>query len=657
MYEDCIEKFSCNRYPNGCSEECYLTLGCPEINPSDRIVEGPAGRDGLNGKDLEFQWIYTDTEIRLAVRVKGTEQWFYSPSLIGPQGEQGKQGKQGERGPQGIQGFRGAPGLNGKDGVSPIIETIENASGFRVEITDAEGTKKLQLKHGISPDVVTSEDEEGFNVEITDSQGKESFKLKHGISSEIDVEDTSGGHKVIITDKNGTKEILLTDGKDAVSPIVSMNKENGIITIRVEDAEGVKEESVKEGITEHNVPEFIGTLENPVDFSDLFETIASDRYHTGFCILGGYFKVTDWDKNDLGVKHWQEIFPTSSGVILHYLDTILVTYTYRNTPLSALDSQIEFTFIVGDTLYNLYGFVSHGIIDEYGSSKIVFSSELNNYYKKTETYSKKETDTKISEVVANGLTDYYKKAETYSKEETKAEISGTVTNALTDYYKKTETYTRGETETKIAEAVAELGKLDIEVVDSLPANAETNKIYLVAQDRVNPDVYDEYLYINNAWERIGTTAMSIGTQILNLVGTEDNPVDFQELFNAVERGGSFYLSGYVKCDDNGTSVVKHLSELLTYGTWYDAKYLCNYLIFDQDPKFGYISLIEAMGSNKPRYYRFAICEEANSPFNNHRQGISLEESSIVACELVRDRDLREYVDSALGDVEELLKEV
>lgn len=497
MYEDCIEKFSCNRYPNGCSKECYLALGCSEINPNDRIIEGPAGRDGLDGKDLEFQWIYTDTEIRLAVRVKGTEQWFYSPSLIGPQGEVGKTGPQGDQGPQGNQGPQGTPGING---VSPIIETKANANGFTVEITDAKGKKELQLKHGVSPDIVTTEDAEGFNVEITDYKGKESFKLKHGKSSEIDVEDTSDGHKVIITDKNGTKEILVMDGKDAVSPVIDMSKEDGVITIRVEDAEGVKEESV----------------------------------------------------------------------------------------------------------------------------------ELNDYYKKTETYSKSETDTKISETVANNLTSYYKKTETYSK---------------------------GETETKIAEAVAELGKLDIEVVDSLPVNAETNKIYLVAQDRVNPDVYDEYLYINNAWERIGTTAMSIGTQILNLVGTEDNPVDFQELFNTVEKGGSFYLSGYVKCDDNGASVVKHLSELLTYGTWHDAKYLCNYLIFDQDPKFGYISLIEAMGANKPRYYRFAIYEESNNQFDSHRQGISLDESSIVSCELVRDKDLYEYVDSTLGDIEDLLKEV
>ena len=135
MYEDCIEKFNCNRYPNGCSIYCYRSLGqhesnanpncyqvktcCPEtvtVFPQDRIYEGPAGRDGLDGKDLEFKWIYTDTEVRLAVREKGTETWYNSPSLIGPQGEQGIQGLQGEKGPKGDTGNIGPQGPQGPEG-------------------------------------------------------------------------------------------------------------------------------------------------------------------------------------------------------------------------------------------------------------------------------------------------------------------------------------------------------------------------------------------------------------------------------------------------------------------------------------------------------------------------------------------------------------
>lgn len=96
-----------------------MTSCCPEtftLFPLDRIFEGPAGRDGINGKDLEFKWVYTDTEVRLGVRVKGTETWYYSQSLIGPRGEQGEQGIQGERGPKGDAGMRGIQGPKGDKG-------------------------------------------------------------------------------------------------------------------------------------------------------------------------------------------------------------------------------------------------------------------------------------------------------------------------------------------------------------------------------------------------------------------------------------------------------------------------------------------------------------------------------------------------------------
>lgn len=150
-----------------------------------------------------------------------------------------------------------------------------------------------------------------------------------------------------------------------------------------------------------NVPAFIGTQENPIDFSNLFEGIESDRYHTGFCILGGYFKATDWDGNDLGVKHWSEIFPGSLGVIVKNIDTILVTYVYRQQP-SAYRGQIEFSFIADGTLYTLYAFPSRGFIaEEYDSQNLATSSTLTKYYKKTETYSNTETDTKIAEAIAS----------------------------------------------------------------------------------------------------------------------------------------------------------------------------------------------------------------------------------------------------------------
>ena len=132
MYEDCIEKFNCNRYPNGCSVYCYRSLGqhesnanpncyqvktcCPEtvtVFPQDRIYEGLPGRDGKDGSSLEFAWEGT----RLKVRLKGTEEWIYSTSLLGMMGPQGPQGEKGERGPKGDNGMPGLQGPIGPMGI------------------------------------------------------------------------------------------------------------------------------------------------------------------------------------------------------------------------------------------------------------------------------------------------------------------------------------------------------------------------------------------------------------------------------------------------------------------------------------------------------------------------------------------------------------
>ena len=40
------------------------------------------------------------------------------------------------------------PGGDGKDGFSPIVNATETADGYRIDITDAEGTESITLRHG-----------------------------------------------------------------------------------------------------------------------------------------------------------------------------------------------------------------------------------------------------------------------------------------------------------------------------------------------------------------------------------------------------------------------------------------------------------------------------------------------------------------------------
>ena len=132
MYEDCLERFSCNRAPDKCSPLCYKTCKTHrkvtkvikhrehcEQNPiaNIRYVEGPPGRDGENGVGIQFQWEGT----RLKTKLENEQNWTYSPSLSGPQGPQGSQGIQGVQGPKGEQGVQGLVGPQGPRGYSPYI--------------------------------------------------------------------------------------------------------------------------------------------------------------------------------------------------------------------------------------------------------------------------------------------------------------------------------------------------------------------------------------------------------------------------------------------------------------------------------------------------------------------------------------------------------
>lgn len=51
--------------------------------------------------------------------------------------------------------------------------------------------------------------------------------------------------------------------------------------------------------------------------------------------------------------------------------------------------------------------------------------------------------------------------------------------------------------------------INIEVVQALPSTGDTQTIYLVPNSGSAPNIYDEYIYVNNAWEKIGTTDVDL----------------------------------------------------------------------------------------------------------------------------------------------------
>lgn len=106
-------------------------------------------------------------------------------------------------------------------------------------------------------------------------------------------------------------------------------------------------------------------------------------------------------------------------------------------------------------------------------------------------------------------------------------ITNTVSN-LTSYYLKSETYTQAE----VNALIAGISGLTYLVVQTLPTqDISTTTIYLVPKATAQTDnVYDEYLYINNAWECIGSTTVDLSnyytksqTDTLLNAKVSDNP--------------------------------------------------------------------------------------------------------------------------------------
>ena len=181
-------------------------------------------------------------------------------------------------------------------------------------------------------------------------------------------------------------------------------------------------------------------------------------------------------------------------------------------------------------------------------------SNLANYYLKSETYGKNET---------------YSKDETYAKSETYAKNE---TYSKDEVYSKNDTYTKSEVNTLIGN----IEKLTIEVVEALPQTGESNVLYLVPKEGSTNDVYDEYLYINNDWEHIGSTEVDLSnyytkTETNTLLGEKQDTLvsgtNIKTINNTSLLGsGNIDIQGGGSVDIDGSSITTNSDdEIQTVG--------------------------------------------------------------------------------------------
>ena len=85
-------------------------------------------------------------------------------------------------------------------------------------------------------------------------------------------------------------------------------------------------------------------------------------------------------------------------------------------------------------------------------------------------------------------------------------------NDLINYYLKDETYTKAE----VNNLIGAIQQFHYEIVQELPSTGANNILYLVPRtESETSNVYDEYVYANNNWEKIGSTDIDLSDYVKN----------------------------------------------------------------------------------------------------------------------------------------------
>lgn len=87
--------------------------------------------------------------------------------------------------------------------------------------------------------------------------------------------------------------------------------------------------------------------------------------------------------------------------------------------------------------------------------------------------------------------------------------------------------TKSQVSTLIANAVKDIQGITYTVVTELPSTGEAGVIYLISNNGANPNIYDEYIYVNNKFEKIGTTDVDLSgyVQTSDIIAITNSEID------------------------------------------------------------------------------------------------------------------------------------
>ena len=160
---------------------------------------GGSGADGVGIQSIQLKSEADTGNTYTIILTDGSTYDFTAPA-----GPSGKDGSNGEPGKDGQDGSPGADGKDGEDGTSVTVTNVSesNVDGGTNVVTFSDG-KKLNIKNG-------SKGSDG----APGADGSPGTNGKDGVSPTIAVSAITGGNRLTITDANGSKNVDVMNGKD-----------------------------------------------------------------------------------------------------------------------------------------------------------------------------------------------------------------------------------------------------------------------------------------------------------------------------------------------------------------------------------------------------------------------------------------------------------
>ena len=463
---------------------------------------------------------------------------------VGPQGDQGPKGDKGERGPQGIpgpQGPIGPQGIKGDPGDSfTIVGTLTNISQLpeptedirnEAYLVDIDGYNHLYIITGTTTLKWTDAGQiEGIQGPVgpqgpKGDQGDPGPKGEQGEQGIQGVQGPRGPQGIQGETGQGFnyRGQWVSGTQYKYYDVVSYN--NSVYLVITSSF--VSTTSPDMDLINFTI--FVPGVGGSIDLSK-YVSVSTDQEITGV--------KTFTNQINIGVKGVDSthirILPDELKFMRNSVDyaTLSGSNSGLNIECSGMKYRINDSLIpltldpttskptqdLGEYSYQwrnlyLYGNISNG-------SQNVTVSQI--YDAVNNNVTSTEVDTKISTALQN----YYTKTDTYSQTQ--------VDNLLQNYYTKDNTYSK----TEVNDLISSVSTGGFQVVTELPASGESNVIYLVSKSQTSEDnIYDEYIWVNNDWELIGTTQIDLTNYVTNdsLSSTLSNYVTTTSLNSTLEN--------------------------------------------------------------------------------------------------------------------------